>query len=123
MTRLLTTLLAVALVAAGCGSSSSSGDKGSSSSGGSPSGGGGTKITMKDIKFAPASVSVRVGQKVTWTNSDQVDHNVKADSGASFSSQNFGSGGSYSFTPKKAGTIKYECTIHPGMTGTLTVKG
>lgn len=123
MTRLLTTLLAVALVAAGCGSSSSSGDKGSSSSGGSPSGGGGTKITMKDIKFAPASVSVRVGQKVTWTNDDQVDHNVKADSGASFSSQNFGSGGSYSFTPKKAGTIKYECTIHSGMTGTLTVKG
>lgn len=122
MTRLLAPLAVLALVAAGCGSSSSS-DKGSSSSGGSSSGGGGTKITMEDTKFVPASETVKVGQKVTWTNSDPVDHNVKADSGASFSSQNFGSGGSYSFTPKKAGTIKYECTIHPEMVGTLRVTG
>lgn len=121
MTRFLALPAALALVAAGCGGSSSS-DKGSSS-GGSSSEGGGTTITMKDIQFSPASETVKVGQKVTWTNDDQVDHNVRADSGASFASKDFGSGGSYSFTPKQAGTIRYECTIHPGMVGSLEVTG
>ena len=46
---------------------------------------------------------------------------VTAQSGESFKSQNFGKGGTFSFTPTKAGTIKYVCTIHPGMDGTLTV--
>jgi plastocyanin len=48
---------------------------------------------------------------------------VTAKSGASFHSDNFGQGGTYEFTPKKAGTIKYTCTLHPGMDGTLTVTG
>ena len=30
--------------------------------------------------------------------------------------------GTFDFTPDKAGTIKYECTIHPGMTATITVQ-
>jgi plastocyanin len=66
---------------------------------------------------------VKVGQKIEWTNDDSVPHNVTAQSGASFQSKTFGQGGTYSFTPKKAGTIQYVCTIHPGMNGTLTVTG
>lgn len=78
---------------------------------------------MQNIAFAPKSTTVKVGQKVTWTNDDQTDHNVTSDSGASFKSKDFGNGGTFSFTPEKAGTIKYVCTIHPGMDGTLTVQG
>jgi plastocyanin len=77
---------------------------------------------MQGIQFAPTSQAVKVGQKVTWTNEDSVDHNVTANSGASFKSSNFGQGSTFSFTPTKAGTIKYTCTLHPGMNGTLTVK-
>jgi plastocyanin len=76
---------------------------------------------MKNIAFAPTSVTVKVGQKITWTNDDSVDHNVTAKSGASFASSNFGQGGTYSYTPTKAGTITYVCTIHPGMDGTIIV--
>jgi plastocyanin len=127
-------LLAVPLVllAAGCGSSS----KSSSSSPAPPattstaakapassSGGGGTAVDMKNIAFSPKAVTVKVGQKITWTNQDSVDHNVTATAGASFHSSNFGQGGTYSFTPTKAGTIKYVCTIHPGMDATITVTG
>jgi plastocyanin len=36
-------------------------------------------------------------------------------------SKAFGGGGSYSYTPRKPGTIKYVCTLHPGMDGTLVV--
>jgi plastocyanin len=117
----------VALAAAGCGSSnSSSTSSGSSSSASSTaaasSSGGGVAIKMQNIAFDPKAVTVKVGQKVTWTNDDSTNHNVTADSGAAFKSKDFGSGGTFSFTPTKAGTIKYVCTIHPGMVATLTVQ-
>ncbi len=77
---------------------------------------------MQNIQFSPKEATVKVGQKVTWTNDDGTDHNVTATGGASFKSKDFGKGGTYSFTPKKAGVVKYTCTIHPGMDGVLTVK-
>ena len=132
MTRLaLIVAVALALLAAGCGGGGSSSNTGSSA--GTGSGGASTQpatskagsrpvaIKMQNIQFAPKTATVKVGEKVTWTNDDTVAHNVTATSGASFKSGNFGKGGTFSFTPKKAGTIKYTCTLHPGMDGTLTV--
>jgi plastocyanin len=125
---LLALCAALALVAAGCGSSNNGGGdtstaagQGTSSAPASSSGGGEVEIKLQNIAFDPKDVSVKVGQKVKWVNEDSVDHNVVANSGASFKSKNFGNGGSFEFTADKAGTIKYVCTIHPGMTGTLTV--
>ena len=110
------------LAAAGCGSSSSSNTSTAPASApASSSSGGAVTINMQNIQFAPKSQTVKVGQKVTWVNQDSVDHDVKAQSGASFSSAQFGKGGKFSFTPTKAGEIKYVCTLHPGMDGTLTV--
>ena len=128
MRRILLALGAVvALSAAGCGSSNSSSTSSGSSSSASTStaaassSGGGVAIKMQNIAFDPKSVTVKVGQKVTWTNEDTVDHNVTSQSGETIKSDNFGKGATFSFTPTKAGTIKYVCTIHPGMTATLTV--
>ena len=128
MRRILLALCAVvALAAAGCGGSNGSSTSSGSSSGASTaaasSSGGGVAIKMQNIAFDPKAVTVKVGQKVTWTNEDTVDHNVTSQSGETIKSDNFGEGGTFSFTPKKAGTIKYVCTIHPGMTATLTVSG
>jgi plastocyanin len=128
MRRMLLLLCAlVALAAAGCGGGNDNGgstgsSSSSSTSAASSSSGGGVAIKMQNIQFDPKDVTVKVGQKVTWTNDDSVDHNVTAQSGADFKSSNFGNGGTFSFTPDKAGTIKYVCTIHPGMTATLTVQ-
>jgi plastocyanin len=124
-------LLVVIPLAAGCGSSKSSSSSSPAPapapapspapSGGSGGAGGAVAISMKNTAFSPTSQTVKVGQKVTWTNQDPFDHNVTATAGAAFKSQNFGQGGTYTFTAKKPGTIKYVCTIHPGMDGTLTV--
>jgi len=139
-------LCAGVLAFAGCGSSSSSsGGESSSSTPAAPattegsgattegggattegsastgSGGGGTAVAMKNIAFAPATIHVKVGQKITWTNDDSVPHNVTSQSGEKIASSTFGQGGTFSFTPTKAGTIKYVCTIHPGMDGTIVV--
>src|SRR4051794_27749529 len=125
----LTTLLAcLALAVAGCGSSDDNGGGSSASSSeaapaSSDSSGGGTEIDMKNIQFNPKQQTVKVGEKVTWVNQDDVDHNVVTTGGdAKFESDNFGKAGTYSYTPTKAGTIKYTCTLHPGMDGELTVQ-
>jgi plastocyanin len=124
MRRIVLALCAVvALAAAGCGGSD---DNGGSSSGSTSApaaaSGGGVAIKMQNIAFDPKAVTVKVGQKITWTNDDSTDHNVTADSGADFKSDTIGKGATFEFTPDKAGTIKYECTIHPGMTATITVQ-
>jgi plastocyanin len=115
---------ALALAVSACGGGGGGGSTSTSSTSSSSSaGGGGVQIKMQNIAFSPKATTVKVGEKVTWTNADTVDHNVTANSGADFKSKDFGNGGTFSFTPAKAGTIKYVCTIHPGMTGTLTVTG
>ena len=124
MRRIVLLLCAAgALAAAGCGSSNNSSSSSSSTpAASSSSSSGAVAIKMQNIAFDPKAVTVKVGQKVTWTNDDSTDHNVTANSGADFKSKDFGSGGTFSFTPTKAGTIKYVCTIHPGMVATLTVQ-
>jgi plastocyanin len=124
MRRILLALCAVlALVVAGCGGGDDNGGGSTATSSSSSSSGGGVQIKMQNIQFSPKATTVKVGQKVTWTNDDSTDHNVTADSGADFKSKDFGNGATFAFTPDKAGTIKYECTIHPGMVATLTVTG
>jgi plastocyanin len=104
---------ALAVLAAGCGSDSGGGS--------ATQLGAGDVIGMKSLRFKPDHVQVPVGQKITWRNDESVGHDVKADSGASFSSQTFGKDKTFTWTPDKAGTVKYECTLHPGMEGTIDV--
>src|ERR1700759_54371 len=99
--------LLTAAVVAGCGSSSNSSGASGSGSTTSSSGGSGTVVKMQNIQFNPKTITVKVGQKITWENDDSVDHNVTSSSGATIKSKDFGHGGTFSFTPTKAGTIKY----------------
>ncbi len=132
MRRLLPVLAACSALAilAGCGGSD---NKSSSSTSGSGGGAattttakkttvaGTVEIKMQNTAFEPKADTVKVGEAVKWTNEDPFDHNVTATKGASFKSGNFGQGGTYVQKVDKPGTITYVCTIHPGMTGTLTV--
>jgi plastocyanin len=117
MRRLLPSLAltaSIAVLAAGCGGGD---DGGGSAQALGPS----DVIGMKSLHFKPDHVRVPVGQKITWRNDESVPHDVKADSGAKFASKTFGKDGTFTFTPDKAGTITYECTLHPGMDGTIDV--
>jgi LPXTG-motif cell wall-anchored protein len=77
-------------------------------------------VTMGDFFFSPASVSVAVGDTVTWRNNGDAPHNAVADDG-SFSTPNLNNGQSASETFSQAGTFSYICTIHPQMKGTVRV--
>jgi LPXTG-motif cell wall-anchored protein len=77
-------------------------------------------VTMKNIAFSPATVTVNVGDTVSWNNADEVVHNATADDG-SFATGSIKPGASGSHTFAKAGSFAYNCTIHPGMDGTVKV--
>ena len=78
-------------------------------------------VSIKGGKFAPAAVTVKPGDTVTWVNGDDRDHTVTAADG-SFNSGNIEKGGSYSFTFKRAGRYPYSCGLHPRMKGTVIVQ-
>jgi LPXTG-motif cell wall-anchored protein len=77
-------------------------------------------VTMGDFFFSPASVTVAVGDTVTWHNTGQAPHTATADDG-SFDTGTINAGGSGSHTFSSAGTFSYICTIHPNMKGTVRV--
>jgi plastocyanin len=129
MRRSLLLLAAVATVAvAGCGSDSSSTSSTAADTSAAPastaanSGTGTVTVEMKNIQFVPKDITVNVGQTLKWVDLDSVEHNVVADSGADFKSDVFGQDGSFEWTATKPGKVEYECTLHPGMVGTITVR-
>ena len=78
-------------------------------------------VSMVNMSFSPANLSITAGTTVTWTNNDAMTHTVTSDGGI-FDSGNITSGKTYSQVFTKAGSYPYHCTIHAGMTGTITVK-
>jgi plastocyanin len=101
----------------GCGSSSPA--KRSLTTAGPP---GTIHVVMKNIMYNPMTIHAKVGQTVTWTNEDDAPHNVTYASGPKFaSSPTFFHGQSWTLKLTKAGVIRYRCTIHPGMHGTIIV--
>jgi hypothetical protein len=75
---------------------------------------------MGDYFFSAATVTVSVGDTVTWHNSGQAPHTATANDG-SFDTGTINSGGSGSHTFNSPGTFSYICTIHPNMHGTVRV--
>jgi plastocyanin len=80
----------------------------------------GDQVNIDSFAFVPATLTVRAGSTVTWTNHDEEPHTVAASDG-SFHSPGLGTGGTFSHTFATAGTFDYVCSIHPMMHGTVVV--
>ncbi len=78
-------------------------------------------VEIKGFAFAPATLTVKVGDTVTWANKDMVGHSATADDG-SFDTGVLSQGETGSFTFTKPGTYTYHCTPHPNMKGTIVVE-
>lgn len=108
-------LVLIGAVAA-CGSSSSGGSAPVSASGS------GNTVTIQGFAFHPASLTVKVGTKVTFTNEDGTIHTATSNPSGVIDSGNLSKGQSYTVTFTKAGTYHYICSIHQNMTGTIIVQ-
>jgi plastocyanin len=133
LTPALSVLLVVGVLAASCGGSTggatttASGPKTthvtapSTTAGPATTTAGGAQVVIKSTAFDPATVTIKVGESVTWTNQDPINHTVVADNGE-FKSGELANGDTFSFTFDKAGTYAYHCSIHPSMKATVVVE-
>ena len=70
--------------------------------------------------FSPASITIHVGDRITWTNMSVAPHNVTF---ASFGSPySMDTGATYTHSFGSAGTFRYTCTIH-GFSAKVIVVG
>jgi len=81
---------------------------------------GGHDVAMDNFSFTPPRTSVALGTTVTWTNHDDVPHNVVSTE-RKFKSPVLDTDGVFSHQFDAAGTYKYFCSIHPRMTGEIVV--
>jgi len=120
--RLVTSVLVAALAAtgiAGLAAVSTRADVPASAASAAPTAK--TAVNTKDFAYVPQTLTVAVGQKVTFTNSDAIAHTVTADD-KSFDSGNMDGGATWSHVFDKAGTYKYTCAYHAYMHGTIVVQ-
>ena len=73
---------------------------------------------MGDNNFNPSSTTVPPGTTVTWTWAGSSVHNVTFSDVASANQAT----GSFQKAFPTAGTFNYNCTLHPGMNGTIRVQ-
>lgn len=78
---------------------------------------------LKDIAFSPRNLKVSRGSKVTFRWRDGItEHNLHSRGAPRFKGSVARSTGQRVVRFAKAGTYRYECTLHPGMTGRITVR-
>lgn len=80
------------------------------------------EVVIDNFSFSPKTLTVPVGAAVTWTNHDSVPHVVASADDHFKKSPVLKTGQHFSNTFATAGTYSYLCSIHPRMTGNITVK-
>ncbi len=80
---------------------------------------GANEVWMQGMAFDPGNRTVSVGTTLTWTNKDAATHMV---TGSGWGSGNLAQNATFAHTFDTAGSYAYHCTIHPSMTGTITVQ-
>ena len=136
--RVVAALATLALVLAACGGEKDTGFNHLAKPKASSGAGGGAPAGVKLVSgnaFDPKTFKTKVGEKVTWTDTDSSQpHNVVSDTGLFDSNPQCGSdqtkclsdGQTFSFTFAKAGTYQFYCVIHGskgggGMSGVIEV--
>lgn len=81
----------------------------------------GNTVLISNFSFNPATLTIKAGDSVTFTNNDSVGHSVVADDG-SFDTGILAQGQSKTLVFSKAGTFAYHCSVHPSMKAAIVVQ-
>lgn len=77
-------------------------------------------VSMSNFSFVPNVITVKQGGTVTFTNDDSTGHTVQVDGGTDHP---VASGAAFALDAStlSPGNHTLRCTLHPSMTGTITV--
>jgi plastocyanin len=81
----------------------------------------GSTINVDNFSFSPATVTVSAGTTITWTNHDDIPHNI-VEKDQKFKSKALDTDDSFTHTFTEAGTYEYFCGLHPKMIGKVIVE-
>jgi len=79
-----------------------------------------TAVNIANFAYDPATLEVKAGSTVTWTNNDTTAHTV-SQVGGGFESGKLDPGMTFSFTFDTPGTYDYFCQFHANMKATVVV--
>jgi plastocyanin len=71
--------------------------------------------------FDPATLTIKKGSQVLWTNMSDASHTVTSNTGAFQTHGTLAEKQTFRFTFTTAGTFMYHCTVHPYMKATIIV--
>jgi plastocyanin len=80
------------------------------------------QVRIDNFSFNPAVLTVSAGATITWTNHDDVPHQVASSDHSFATSKVIDSGQTFSLRLTRPGSYPYFCPIHPRMTGTIQVR-
>ena len=89
-----------------------------------------TPIAVVDVKivgkggkyvFDPATLTIKAGTQVVWTNNSNVPHTVTSDTGVFNTPGNLTENQTFKVIFSKPGRYTYYCNIHTYMTGVVIV--
>ena len=78
------------------------------------------QVTIVNMAFQPASLTIAAGDTVVFANQDNAPHTATADAGG-FDTGRLTKGQSVALTFPSAGSFAYHCAVHPRMVGSVTV--
>lgn len=78
-------------------------------------------VKIENFTFSPADLTITPGTTVTWVNNDDIPHAV-VETEKTFRSKALDTDDKFSFTFTTPGEFSYFCSLHPHMTGKITVK-
>ncbi|MGN6530492.1 MAG: plastocyanin/azurin family copper-binding protein [Ginsengibacter sp.] len=77
-------------------------------------------VTIQQMQFIPASLTVQKGDTIIWINKDMVDHTVKEEKSKGFYSDTIHVGNIWKM--EATDNADYNCSIHPTMKGKIVIK-
>jgi plastocyanin len=79
------------------------------------------EVMIENFAYSPATITIKVGDAITWHNMDSAPHSATADD-KSFDTGLLEQDKSATITFDKAGTFTYYCSVHPNMKATVVVE-
>ncbi|MEO6874225.1 MAG: cupredoxin domain-containing protein [Opitutaceae bacterium] len=78
-------------------------------------------VVIENMRYSPSILDVPLGDRVVFKNHDLVPHTATSKGAEPFDSGPLLSGQEWGFTPARPGTLRYNCSFHPTMEGSLVV--
>jgi plastocyanin len=81
----------------------------------------GATVVISRFRYVPATVTVKAGGTVTWTNRDFAPHTATTKTTSSFNTGTLNRFRSKRITFSRPGVYRYGCLFHGFMNGTVVV--